>query len=342
MTLDPGPGDPGHGPRPDVLDRVRSGAAEVAERAVHVHVATGRLAPYADELVASGELDRVGRVEGADASGPWAVDHPDPEAAVALVLALDAVNFGSGWHPVVRKRPGCSGAVTMATNLREHVDRHGDVTARWLAGIEPSDAHRIFDQPHDGGPVEELMAHFAAALAELGTLVETDHDGSFTALVASAGGSAARLVDVLASLPGFADVWTLDGVEVPILKRAQLAVADLHRTFGPTGPGRFRDLDRLTAFADNLVPHVLRLDGVLVVDEAVVQRIDAEELLAAGSREELEIRAVGLHAVEELRRALAARGHAVPSWQLDQVLWSRGAGARYKARPRHRARSTAY
>jgi hypothetical protein len=28
--------------------------------------------------------------------------------------------------------------------------------------------------------------------------------------------------------------------------------------------------------------------------------------------------------------------------QLDHVLWHRGRAARYKARPRHRARSTAY
>jgi hypothetical protein len=27
---------------------------------------------------------------------------------------------------------------------------------------------------------------------------------------------------------------------------------------------------------------------------------------------------------------------------VDNVLWHRGAGARYKARPRHRARTTAY
>nr|WP_283250988.1 queuosine salvage family protein [Rhabdothermincola salaria] len=275
-------------------------------------------------------------------SGPWAVEHPQPEAATAMVLALDTINFGSGWHPVVRKRPGCSGAVTMATNLREHVARHGDVTAAWLAALEPADAHRIFDQPHDDGPVHQLMVHFATALAELGVLVETDFDGSFVALVESADGAAAGLVDVLASLPGFADVWTHDGLEVPILKRAQLAVADLHRTFGGDGPGRFHDVDRLTAFADNLVPHVLRLDGVLELDGALVARIEAEELLEPGSREEVEIRAVGLHAVEELRRALAAQGHDVASWHLDQVLWSRGGAPRYKAHPRHRARSTAY
>jgi hypothetical protein len=46
--------------------------------------------------------------------------------------------------------------------------------------------------------------------------------------------------------------------------------------------------------------------------------------------------------VESLRTALAELGRDVPSWHLDQVLWRRGAGARYKAEPRHRARSVFY
>lgn len=90
------------------------------------------------------------------------------------------------------------------------------------------------------------------------------------------------------------------------------------------------------------MPHVLRLDGVVDYDSDLVERIEAGELLAAGSSEEVEIRALGVHAVEGLRAALAELGHDVPSWHLDQVLWERGGGARYKAVPRHRSRSVFY
>ena len=47
---------------------------------------------------------------------------------------------------------------------------------------------------------------------------------------------------------------------MPFLKRAQIAAADLCRA----GVAEFADLGELTMFADNLVPHVLRLDGILV------------------------------------------------------------------------------
>ena len=42
-------------------------------------------------------------------------------------------------------------------------------------------------------------------------------------------------------------------------KRAQIAANDLVLA----GVAEFADIDRLTVFADNLLPHVLRLDGVL-------------------------------------------------------------------------------
>ena len=50
------------------------------------------------------------------------------------------------------------------------------------------------------------------------------------------------------------------------------------------GVAEFDDLDRLTIFADNLVPHVLRVDGVLRYDPELAARIDAGELLPPGER----------------------------------------------------------
>jgi hypothetical protein len=141
-------------------------------------------------------------------------------------------------------------------------------------------------------------------------------------------------VEELASWPTWQDVSTYDGEPVPFFKRAQIAAADL----GLSGLGPARGLHRLTLFADNLVPHVLRLDGVLAFDSGLIDRIEAGELIEHGSPEEVEIRACALHAVELL---VAAHG-ATTATVVDNVLWHRGAGARYKARPRHRARTTAY
>src|ERR1044072_1513671 len=115
-------------------------------------------------------------------------------------------------------------------------------------------------------------------------------------------------------------------------KRAQIAASDL----ALAGVARFGDLDRLTIFADNLVPHVLRCDGVLRYDDALAAKIEAGILLRPGA-EEPEIRACAVHACE-----LIAERTGVAPYELDNQLWSRGQAPQYKARPRHRCRTVYY
>ena len=123
---------------------------------------------------------------------------------------------------------------------------------------------------------------------------------------------------------------------VGFLKRAQITDADMQRA----SVVRWRDTGRLTMFADNLVPHVLRLDGVLAFSPRLVARIDAGELIEHGSPEEVEIRACAVEAVERLVTARA--GDGLTAAGVDTVLWERGGEPRYKASPRHRSRCTAY
>ena len=68
---------------------------------------------------------------------------PDPEAHLiegtreelaAFWLTLDAINFGSGWFPTLRKRPGRSGYCTIATGIRDRFAATG--LARVGAGAD--------------------------------------------------------------------------------------------------------------------------------------------------------------------------------------------------------------
>jgi Queuosine salvage protein len=305
-----------------LVDEIRSACAAVAGEARWVRIADERIAGYARSLT----------VRDADL-GPDAelalLDAPlDERAAFALTLA--AVNFGSGYWPEVRKRPGRSGFATMAVGLRDRFEEAGPWSARELAAITPAEIALALGQ--DAG--HELMELYAWALGDLGHRVAAAYGGSFAAVAQAGGGSAVALAQTLASWDCFADVSSYRGRRVPFFKRAQLACADLHHA----RVAAFDDLDQLTLFADNLVPHVLRVDGVLAYDERLRARIDRGEPLEHGSEEEVEIRACALEAVERMARA---RPELSPQ-QLDHVLWNRGRAARYKAQPRHRARTTAY
>ena len=134
------------------------------------------------------------------------------------------------------------------------------------------------------------MRLFAQALNDLGRLLLDRYDGSSGALVEAARGSAERLVSILPGMPLYRDVSRYAGLEVPFYKRAQLTAADLALACPDRQACRFADLDRLTIFADNLVPHVLRVDGVLTYDRELAARIDAEELIPPGSPEEEPVR----------------------------------------------------
>ena len=318
----------------DILDRVRAACAVVAAGAAHVRIDTARLEGYAAIL----PLDSL-------ESATFDPDYHfvgDPADTVAYVLTLDAINFGSGYFPHLRKRPGLSGYFTVAAALTDRFRARGPFTARELRALTADDCRVLFAQTPDGGPVDELMALFAGALNELGAQLLDRYGGRADALVAAAGRSVARLVALLGVMPAFRDVATYRGRAVPFYKRAQLAAADLALALGGAGLGAFDDLDRLTIFADNLVPHVLRVDGVLRYDDALAARIAAGELIPAGSPAEVEIRAAAVHAAELLVAACRARGRAVTARELDYLLWNRGQARRYREQPRHRTRTSAY
>jgi hypothetical protein len=316
-----------------LFDRIRSACAEVARCAGAVRIDDHGLESLADRLAR----------ERQSAPGIDPAHHPfrEPAVTLAFVITLDAVNFGSGYFPRLRKRPGLSGYFTVATSLREHFASRGPWSAEALARLTAADCARVFGQAPEPA-VDELMGLFARALRDLGRFLLEHHGGRFEGPVEAAEGSAERLVGQLAAMPFYRDVARYRDLEVPFYKRAQITCLDLATALGGKGLGHFGDLDELTLFADNLVPHVLRRLGVLLYDPELAGRIDAGELIESGSVEEVEIRAVALHAVERLSESCALRGFEVSPHQLDGILWTLGQRPDIKARPRHRTRCTFY
>lgn len=316
-----------------IFERIRHGAARVMQLARSVSI-------DADEL------ERLARCE-AFAPVPTPLDPIDyyvgtPEATAAYILTLDAINFGSGYFPYLSKRPGYSGYFTIALALREAWEREGPWNAGQLAAMSVSDIARVLDQDLAVPEVAELMSLFARALNELGEFLLKDFDGEPTGPIVAAERSAARFAEILIEMPLYRDVSRYADFEVPFYKRAQLTSADLAAVFDGRGYGTFDDLDQLTIFADNLVPHVLRREGVLVYAPELAARIDAGMPLEAGSAEEVEIRAAAVHAVERCLSAMRKYGVKRTARQLDTVLWTRGQLPAMKAHPRHRARTTNY
>lgn len=289
----------------------------MAERARSVRINEEAIAEYAAGLPQSAKSEEEPPFSDAD-----------PETAAAFAICMNAINFGSGWWPTIRKRPGHSGYATMAAGVTERFSDEGPWSAEELQAMNAETIATVVGQD----PEHPLMEQFAAALRDVGGHIKREHGGRFLG-PSEAARDIPALAGAFATWDAFADTSSYDGREVSFFKRAQLAAADLHRAGVADLPG----LDRLTAFADNLVPHVLRVDGILQLDPDLTARIEAGELLDHGSSEEVELRACAVHAIE----LLATPSPLTPA-EIDSALWNRGCDPRYKSLPRPRSRNTAY
>jgi hypothetical protein len=320
----------------NLFDEIRGACREVAEGAQLVRIDRARLHDYALSLMSAGvprpTLD----------PRPYFLGHG--EQTLAFIVVLDTINFGSGWFPYLRKRPEMSGSLTIASALADAFRSGQTFSPRHLMQISPHDCALMFGQDATAYPVGQLMERFAQAMNDLGRLLLECYEGTYAALVERAAESAQALVGNLAAMPFFEDVALWRSRRVPFYKRAQLMAADLALVFGNQGWGKFHDLNQLTIFADNLVPHVLRVDGVLVYDGDLAGQIEREELIPSGSDAEVEIRACAAHAVELLVGEIQAAGQAANSASLDFLLYNRGQSfPHYKSgKPRHRTRTVFY
>ena len=229
-----------------------------------------------------------------------------PEDVARYVFILDAINFGSGYFAELSTT---TDAIT--ERLTAHARAHGPWTADELRQLDVQQVSATLGLE----PSHRLTHLYAEALHQLGVWLPDNPIGD------TADGLARRLTQ----MPFFADHG--------FYKRAQITANDLQLA----GVAHFPDIDRLTIFADNLVPHVLRLDGVLIYDDALAHAVDHQLELPAGGELERELRATAVHACEQL-----AQKAGVPPRTLDNWLWNRGQHPPYSERPAHVTKTVFY
>ncbi|KAK6074033.1 hypothetical protein SCUP234_08360 [Seiridium cupressi] len=148
-----------------------------------------------------------------------------------------------------------------------------------------------------------LIASLQRALDEGGWMLYS----LITNLISSAKNSAARLVNTLASdFLCFRDEHHFAGRRKPVrlLKRAQILVADLWACFNGESWGEFKDIDKITMFADYRVPQILATLGSIGYSPPLQSLISHGEMIETGSRYEMQLRACSIWCVELIRREI--------------------------------------
>lgn len=194
----------------------------------------------------------------------------------------------------------------MEACLKRALDRGVPILeGSYLANIQRAELEEIFE----GNIVMPMLGERLAIFHEVGRMLKERYRGRFHRFVREAPhrlyhDGKGLLERLLAEFPSFRDESDYRGHLVSFQKRAQLLFWVLHARFRDGGFFRLEDPEKLTVFADYIVPVALRLFRITSYSEELEAAINARRILPAGSEEEVEIRAFTLWAMHLLTRAI--------------------------------------
>ncbi len=167
-------------------------------------------------------------------------------------------------------------------------------------------------------------------LNQVGRVLEERFGGRFRNFVASC---SPRLYDngnglverLVTEFPRFGDVSPYDGHTIKFYKLPQLAVWFLYTSLRETGRFRIEDLEKMSAFADYIVPVALRLLGITGYSAALERAINTYQMIPHDSAWEVQIRAHCIYAsallAEEINQ-LRPPDRQIITPQIDARLWT--------------------
>lgn len=289
-------------------------------------------------------------------------DHPtasDPIVCNWLFL-LDTLDFGfwitaPGTDHKKWRVGGSAGCFALSGAIKRAIAKGIDVTnPKFYSRVTFDELDSILegDDPNIKCP---LLADRLECLHQVGTLLLEKYDGNFENCVKAAGGSAMRLLNILAdAFPCFRDEASYAGERVSFYRRSQILIVDLWSVFGGEGLGHFDDINALTVFADFRVPQVLVHLDCLEYSNKLMDVLEQNTILQSGCAEEVEIRGASIHVVEmlteqvlyELQKRYPEMSKAgdVNSILLGHYLWSnwRRLDKELEHIPVHKTHSTNY
>ena len=163
-------------------------------------------------------------------------------------------------------------------------------------------------QVFSGNMPVPLLQERAATLRRIGSVLSQHYQESFLSFLRAGkprlyNGQAGLLDRLTTAFTSFEDEASYRGHRIRFRKRAQLLMWQLHTHFRNRGLFRLEDPEKLTAFADYILPAALRVLGIISYSSRLEESIQQRRLLEKGGGQEVEIRAFTLWACHRLTRA---------------------------------------
>ena len=213
----------------------------------------------------------------------------------------------------------------------------------FLAAVTRPEMARIF-----AGNVELPMLEEKTEIwRQVGKVLATKFGGRFHNFVRSCSpklyDNGQGLVDrLILEFPRFRDISPYRGHTIKFFKLPQLGVWFLYTSLKKSGKFPVQDLDKMTAFADYIVPVALRLLGMTSYSSELEDVINSQHMILRDSPEEVEIRAHCIYATalltEEINKIRPADAQILIP-QVDARLWTHYHTTRW---PHHLTRTIMY
>ncbi|ALC41688.1 CG9752 [Drosophila busckii] len=278
------------------------------------------------------------------------------EYAANWIFVVDTLNF-CFWTPTnytKYKVNGYTGYFAMCAAINRAMADGMDITnPRYYSQLDLETLAHIF-RPDDAETKMPLLEERLAALKQVGERLLEKWHGRFDNVVRAAEKSAIGLLDLIVEeFPCYRDVAEFAGQKVSILKRAQILIGDLWSCYRGTDLGYFRDIDKITMFADYRIPQVLVHFGSLEYTPELLEQLKADRIMQNGEEMEVEIRGASIYIIEQVKDAVVAKlKQEHPTMDLsnvnailiDQYLWDyrRKYAAELEHIPFHKTRSIYY
>lgn len=239
----------------------------------------------------------------------------DPDVLMDFTLVVNTMNFaftdfstGVKFETDYMGKRWCDSEAMLACLHRAINSGIPFFSGEYLAKVTRKDLESVF-----AGTIEMPMLDERVALFnEVGRVLVEKYQGRYSHFVRScaprlyANGDG-LLERLTTEFPRFRDVSSYQGSDVHIYKLAQLGIWGMHLALSPRGAWKLEDADKLTAFADYIVPVGLRVMGIFEYAPELEKQINSLVEVKRDSDAEIELRASSIYVIAKLTEEINKR-----------------------------------
>lgn len=239
----------------------------------------------------------------------------DPDVLMDLTLVVNTMNFaftdfstGVKFETDYMDKRWCDSEAMLACLHRAIHSGIPFFSGEYLAKLTRKDLESVFSGTIEMPMLDERVTLFN----EVGRVLVEKYRGRYSRFVRScapklyAGGDG-LLERLTTEFPRFCDISNYHGTDIHIYKLAQLGIWGMHLALSPRGAWKLEDAEKLTAFADYIVPVGLRVMGIFEYAPELEKQINSLIEVKRDSDAEIELRASSIFVIAKLTEEINKR-----------------------------------